>query len=52
MKQLGLALELTLISLLSPLAATAQSPEVKGLAIAQEADRLDTGFGDFTATCR
>jgi hypothetical protein len=29
--------------------ATAQSPEEKGLAIAQEADKRDMGFGDFTA---
>ena len=50
MKRLDLALELALILLLlSPLAATAQSPEHKGLAIAQEADKRDTGFGDFTA---
>jgi len=49
MKQLRLALELTLILLLSPLAAIAQSPEEKGLAIAREADKRDTGFGNFTA---
>ncbi len=49
MKQLRLALELTLILLLSPLAAIAQSPEEKGLAIAREADKRDTGFGSFTA---
>jgi hypothetical protein len=35
--------------LLLPLAATAESPEEKGLAIAVEADRRDTGFGDLTA---
>ncbi|MHC4426372.1 MAG: outer membrane lipoprotein-sorting protein [Planctomycetota bacterium] len=49
MKQLRLALELILILLLSPLVATAQSPEEKGLAIAREADNRDNGFGDFTA---
>ncbi len=49
MKRLKLALELALILLLFPLVATAQSPEEKGLAIAQEADKRDTGFGDFTA---
>ncbi len=49
MKQLRLVLELTLILLLFPLVATAQSPEERGLAIAQEADERDTGFGDFTA---
>jgi hypothetical protein len=40
---------MTLFSLLVPLAATAETPEEKGLAIAQEADRRDTGFGDSTA---
>jgi outer membrane lipoprotein-sorting protein len=30
----------------------AESPEEKGLAIAQEADRRDTGFGDITANMR
>jgi hypothetical protein len=30
----------------------AESPEGKGLAIAQEADRRDTGFGDITAKMR
>jgi len=49
MKQLELALELILILLPSPLIAAAQSPEAKGLAIALEADKRDTGFGDFTA---
>ena len=49
MRQLTLALELILILLLLPLVATAQSPEEKGLAIAREADKRDTGFDDFTA---
>jgi len=49
MKELKLVLELTLILLLFPLLATAQTPEEKGLAIAREADKRDTGFGDFTA---
>jgi hypothetical protein len=35
--------------LLLPLAATAESPEEKGFAIAMEADKRDTGFGDLTA---
>ena len=35
-----------------PLLAAAQTPEEKGLAIATEADRRDTGFGDFTADLR
>lgn len=35
--------------LLSPLEVWAETPEQKGLAIAQEADRRDEGFGDFTA---
>ena len=37
-----------LFSLLFPLGATAVTPEEQGLAIAQEADRRDTGFQDFT----
>ena len=49
MRQLKFTLKLILMLLLSPLAATAQSPEEKGLAIAQEADERDTGFSDFTA---
>ena len=49
MKRLKLAFGLALILLLSPSVATAQSPEEKGLAIAREADKRDTGFGDFTA---
>ena len=40
---------LTMSLLLLPLAAGAESPEEKGLAIAREADRRDKGFGDFTA---
>lgn len=44
----------TVFSLLLPLnllasEATAGTPEEKGLAIAQEADRRNDGFGDFTA---
>ncbi len=35
--------------LLLPLMAAAESPEEKGLAIAQEADRRDKGFKDSTA---
>jgi outer membrane lipoprotein-sorting protein len=34
---------------LQPLAGSAETHEKKGLAIAQEADRRDDGFGDFTA---
>ncbi|MGD8500659.1 MAG: outer membrane lipoprotein-sorting protein [Phycisphaerales bacterium] len=49
MKRLKNALELALILLLFSPVATAQSPEEKGLAIAREADKRDTGFGDFTA---
>ena len=52
MKQLNLILKLTLILWLFPLVVTGQSPEEKGLAIAQEADKRDTGFGDFTADMR
>lgn len=52
MKQLRLAMELTLILLLFPLVVTAQSPEEKGLAIALEADKRDTGFKDNTADMR
>ena len=42
---------LTLLSALFflPFQALAQNPQEKGLSIAQEADRRDTGFGDFTA---
>ncbi len=40
---------MTVFSLLVPLVAAAETPEERGLAIAQEADRRDTGFGDFTA---
>ncbi len=35
--------------LLAPLALAAQTPEERGLEIAIEADRRDTGFGDFKA---
>jgi hypothetical protein len=38
-----------LFSLLFPLVAAAETSEKKGLAIAQEADRRDMGFDDFTA---
>ncbi|MHC4283585.1 MAG: outer membrane lipoprotein-sorting protein, partial [Planctomycetota bacterium] len=48
MKQLKLIPELTLILLVFNSAVIGQSPEDKGLVIAQEADRRDTGFGDFT----
>ena len=41
---------LTMLLLSLPLESTlAQSPEEKGLAIAQEADRRDTGWGDQSA---
>jgi outer membrane lipoprotein-sorting protein len=52
MKRSELVLGLGLIPLLFASSATAQSPEEKGLAIAREADRRDTGFGDFTADMR
>ena len=45
---LGKILPLALLGLL-PLAAHAETPEQKGLAIAIEADRRDTGWGDQTA---
>ncbi len=38
--------------LLFPLMATAATPEERGLSIAREADRRDTGFEDFTADMR
>jgi outer membrane lipoprotein-sorting protein len=41
-----------LIWSLLPPAANALTPEEKGLEIAREADRRDTGFGDFTANMR
>ena len=44
-----LLLILTMSLLLLPLMAAAESPEEKGLAIAQEADRRDKGFKDSTA---
>ncbi len=37
------------ILLLLPVSPSAETPQEKGLAIAIEADRRDTGFGDFTA---
>ncbi|MCK5226358.1 MAG: outer membrane lipoprotein-sorting protein [Planctomycetes bacterium] len=48
MKRLILSITLLLLLLL-PLVAVAETAEEKGLAIAQEADKRDTGFGDFTA---
>ncbi len=47
MKRLFLILTLSLFLL--PLSVTAETPEEKGLAIAKEADRRDTGFEDLTA---
>ena len=38
-----------LLLLLLPFGLQAQTPEEQGLAIAQEADRRDSGFGDFTS---
>ena len=38
--------------LLAPLALSAETPEERGLAIAVEADRRDTGFGDFKAALK
>ena len=35
-------------ALLAPVLAIAETPEEKGLAIAVEADRRDTGWGDYT----
>ncbi|UCF16056.1 MAG: outer membrane lipoprotein-sorting protein [Phycisphaerales bacterium] len=52
MKRLELVLGLGLIPLLFASAATAQSPEEKGLSIAIEADKRDMDFGDFTADMR
>jgi len=49
MRRLQLVLKLALIPLMVVSVARAQSPAEKGLAIAQEADERDTGFGDFTA---
>jgi len=43
---------LPLLMLLLPLATAAETPEEKGLAIAREADRHDSGFGDYTANMR
>jgi outer membrane lipoprotein-sorting protein len=42
-------LSLLLMLLLFPMAAKAETPEQKGLAIAREADRRETGFKDSTA---
>ena len=41
-----------LLFLLLPLAAASETPEEQGLVIAREADRRDSGFGDFTANMR
>ncbi len=41
-----------LLLLLIPFVAAAATPEEKGLAIAREVDRRDTGFGDFAADMR
>jgi len=38
-----------LLLFLLPLGLAAQTPEEQGLAIAQEADRRDSGFGDYTS---
>jgi len=38
-----------LLLLLLPFGLQAQTPEEQGLAIAQEADRRDSGFGDYTS---
>jgi hypothetical protein len=38
-----------LLLLLLPFSLPAQTPEEQGLAIAQEADRRDSGFGDYTS---
>lgn len=47
-----LMVSMTLFLFLLPLAATAGTPEQKGLAIARETDRRDSGFKDFTANMR
>ncbi len=49
MKPLHRSLMLMLLALLPLAAAQAETPEEKGLRIAQEADAYDKGFGDFTA---
>jgi len=41
-----------LLILFLPLATAAETPEEKGLAIAREAERRDSGFGDYTANMR
>jgi len=41
-----------LLLCLLPLAVHAETPEEKGLAIALEADRRDTGFGDYTSSVK
>ena len=41
-----------LLFFLLPQTTAAETPEEKGLAIAREADRRDSGFGDFTANMR
>jgi len=37
-----------MVTLMVPALAIAETPEEKGLAIAVEADRRDTGWGDYT----
>jgi outer membrane lipoprotein-sorting protein len=49
MKKSHLILTLTLVFRIGTGIMAVQSPEDKGLAIAQEADKRDTDFGDFTA---
>ncbi len=44
--------KLLLLVCLLPLAVPAETPEARGLAIAREADRRDTGWGDATADLR
>ena len=39
----------SLLLVLLPTVILAESPEERGLAIATEADRRDTGFGDYTS---
>jgi len=48
MNRLKLTLKLLIIFFLLPPMVAAQTPEEKGLAIAREVDRRDTGFGDCT----
>jgi hypothetical protein len=41
-----------LLTILLPLATAAETPEEKGLVLAREADRRESGFGDYTADMR